>query len=83
MTVVGVCMEADTITPFFGITKELSIQFVLGYDPTEFARSLRAIAEGEVDVAPLVTARVPLDRTPWAFDVLGDPEGQCKIIVEP
>jgi threonine dehydrogenase-like Zn-dependent dehydrogenase len=83
VTVVGVCMEADTITPFFGITKELSIQFVLGYDPTEFARSLRAIAEGEVDVAPLVTARVPLDRTPWAFDVLGDPEGQCKIIVEP
>ncbi len=32
---------------------------------------------------PMVTARVPLDRTPWAFAALGDPEGHCKIIVEP
>lgn len=83
VTVVGVCMEPDTVTPFFGISKELSIQFVLGYDPMEFAQSLRSIAEGEVDVAPMVTARVPLDRTPWAFDALGDPEGHCKVIVEP
>ena len=83
VTVVGVCMEPDTVTPFFGITKELSIQFVLGYDPMEFAQSLRSIAEGEVDVAPMVTARVPLDRTPWAFDALGDPEGHCKVVVEP
>ena len=49
----------------------------------EFARSLRSIAEGEVDVAPLVTAQVALDRTPWAFEALRDPEGHCKIIVEP
>src|SRR5581483_3153999 len=33
MTVVGVCMQPDTITPFFGIAKELNVQFVLGYDP--------------------------------------------------
>ena len=83
VTIVGVCMEADTVTPFFGISKELRIQFVLGYDPDEFARSLRSIAEGQVDVAPMVTARVPLDRTPWAFAALGDPDGHCKIIVEP
>jgi len=81
--VVGVCMNADTINPYFGISKELSVQFVLGYTPEEFAASLRSIAEGDIDVAPLVTARVGLDDVPWAFEALGNPEEHCKIIVEP
>ncbi|WP_433872710.1 zinc-binding dehydrogenase [Saccharopolyspora sp. CA-218241] len=83
LVVVGVCMGTDSIDPYFGITKELSLQFVLGYDAAEFERSLRSIAEGEIDVAPLVTARVPLDRISWAFDALDDPDRHCKIIVEP
>jgi threonine dehydrogenase-like Zn-dependent dehydrogenase len=83
VVVVGVCMETDTITPFFGISKELNIQFALGYDPMEFAASLRSIADGEIDVAPIVTAEVGLDQVAWAFDALADPEEHCKIIVKP
>ena len=33
IVVVGVCMGRDTITPFYGIGKELSVQFVLGLRP--------------------------------------------------
>ena len=44
--VVGVCMQPDTINAFFGIAKEINVQFVLAYDPSEFAASLRSIAEG-------------------------------------
>jgi threonine dehydrogenase-like Zn-dependent dehydrogenase len=83
VVVVGVCMGADSITPFFGITKEIQLQFVLGYDPQEFSDSLRAIAEGEVDVEPLITGEVPLDGVPAAFDDLADPERHCKILVLP
>jgi threonine dehydrogenase-like Zn-dependent dehydrogenase len=83
VVVVGVCMGGDTVHPYFGISKELSVQFVLGYTPEEFAASLASIAAGEIDVAPLVTARVGLDRVPWAFAALADPEDQCKIVVEP
>jgi threonine dehydrogenase-like Zn-dependent dehydrogenase len=83
VVVVGVCMEPDAVTPFFAIAKELNLQFVLGYDPLEFAASLRSIAEGEVDVAPMVTAEVGLDGVGWAFDALGDPEAHCKIVVTP
>ena len=83
VVVVGVCMENDTINPFFGISKELNIQFALGYDPMEFAGSLKSIAEGEIDVAPMVTAEVPLDEVAWAFDALGNPEEHCKIVVTP
>jgi len=81
--VVGVCMQPDTVHPFFGISKELSVQFVLGYDPTEFADTLRHIAEGELDVAPLITGEVGLDGVGDAFAALADPEQHCKILVVP
>lgn len=81
--VVGVCMNNDSFTPYFGINKELSMEFVIGYTPDEFAASLHSIAEGDIDVAPLVTARVGLDDVSWAFEALSSPEEHCKIIVQP
>jgi threonine dehydrogenase-like Zn-dependent dehydrogenase len=76
-------MQEDRIQPLFGIYKELSLQFVLGYTPEEFARALRALAEGEIDAAPLVTGKVALDGVEGAFDALGQPEAHAKILVEP
>lgn len=81
--VVGVCMEADTVQPFFGIAKELEVRFALGYDPMEFAGSLRSIAEGEFDVAPLITGESPIDDVPAVFDALADPQDQCKVLITP
>lgn len=83
VVVVGVCMGADTIIPFWGISKELNVQFALAYDPLEFNESLRAIAEGEIDVAPLITGEVGIDGVPRAFQELADPEQHCKILVVP
>ena len=53
------------------------------YTPDEFARSLRLIADGEVDAASLVTARVGVDGVVQAFSDLANPEAHTKIIVEP
>jgi threonine dehydrogenase-like Zn-dependent dehydrogenase len=83
VVVVGVCMEPDTLNPFYAIAKELALQFVLGYDPSEFAAALRAIAEGAVDVEPMITAVVGLDGVPWAFDALARPDDHVKIVVTP
>ncbi|MGZ6896884.1 MAG: zinc-binding dehydrogenase [Acidimicrobiia bacterium] len=83
VVVVGVCMQADTVHPFFGTAKELAIQFVLAYDPMEFAATLRHVAEGEIDVSPMITGEVGLDRVGWAFDALADPDEHCKILVVP
>lgn len=83
IVVVGVCMERDAITPFFGIGKELDLRFCLGYDPMEFNECLRAIAEGDIDVAPMITGEVGLDGVPGAFEALGNPEDHCKILVVP
>jgi threonine dehydrogenase-like Zn-dependent dehydrogenase len=83
IVVVGVCMETDLIEPFFGIVKQLNVQFVLAYTAEEFAASLRHIAEGKVDVAPLITGTVGLDGVKGAFAELANPERHAKVLVDP
>ncbi len=83
VVVAGVCMEDDRIRPMHGINKELSLQFVLGYTPEEFAGTLASIAEGRIPVAPLVTGRVGVDGVPGAFAALAHPDAHAKILVEP
>lgn len=81
--VVGACMQQDHFHPMLGIGKELSLQFVLGYSPTEFKSALDSIAEGKVDLSPLITGRVGIDGVPQAFTDLGHPEAHAKILVTP
>lgn len=83
IVVVGVCMVPDTVRPMVAVGKELNLQFVLGYDPMQFGTTLHRIAEGELDVSPLVTGRVGLDGVADAFTELGDPEAHAKILVVP
>jgi threonine dehydrogenase-like Zn-dependent dehydrogenase len=83
IVVVGVCMETDRIEPFFGIFKQLNVQFVLAYTAAEFAESLHHIAEGNVDAGPLVTGTVGLAGVAGAFAELANPERHAKVIVDP
>ena len=83
IVVVGVCMETDRFEPFFGIMKQLNLQFVLAYTGEEFAASLHHIAEGKVDVTPLITGHVGLDGVKGAFAELANPEQHAKIMVQP
>jgi len=81
--VVGVCMEPDVVRPGIAVVKELNLQFVFGYDPLQFQTTLRRIAEGEIDVSPMITGRVDLDGVPAAFEALADPDAHAKILVIP
>lgn len=83
VVVVGVCMQADSIRPMVGISKELAIQFVLGYEPHEFAGCLAAIADGRVDPSPWITGTVGIDDVPRAFADLAHPDQHAKILVVP
>ena len=83
IVVAGVCMQADAVHPFFASAKQLSVHFSMAYDPTEFADALRAIADGEIDVAPMITGVVGLDGVGAAFDELSDPDRHCKILATP
>jgi len=83
VVVVGVCMAPDTIRPAMAINKEIDLRFVVGYTPLEFRDTLHMLAEGRVDVAPLVTGTVGLPGVASAFDALGSAESHAKILIDP
>ena len=83
VVVVGSCMQTDSIRPVLPQMKQLTIVFSFAYDPFEFADTLRAIAEGEIDVGPMITGVCGIDGVADAFTALGSPEDHVKILVEP
>ncbi|OBF33007.1 alcohol dehydrogenase [Mycobacterium sp. ACS1612] len=83
VVVVGVCMGADKLRPSMAIVKEIDLRFVLGYTPMEFRDTLHMLADGKVDVTPLITGTVGLAGVENAFTALGDPEKHAKILIDP
>jgi threonine dehydrogenase-like Zn-dependent dehydrogenase len=81
--IVGSCMQPDSVRPLVAQAKQLTIVFSFAYDPFEFGDTLRAIAEGEIDVTPMITGTCGVDGVPAAFSALGDPDEHVKILVEP
>ncbi|HEX6666013.1 MAG TPA: zinc-binding dehydrogenase [Solirubrobacterales bacterium] len=83
IVVVGVCMEPDRLRPAMAINKEIDLRFVVGYTPLEFRDTLVMLAKGKVDPARIVTGTVGLAGVDGAFDALGDPEAQAKVLIDP
>jgi threonine dehydrogenase-like Zn-dependent dehydrogenase len=83
VVVVGVCMEDDRIRPAMAINKEIDLRFAFAYTPLEYRDTLHMLADGKVDVAPLVTATVGLDGVAEAFEALGDAQAHAKILIDP
>src|SRR6201998_848061 len=79
----GVCMRSDHVRPAMAINKEIDLRFVLGYTPLEFRDTLHMLADGKVNVTPLITGTVGLSGVEAAFDALGDPEAHAKILIDP
>lgn len=77
---VGVCEQPDSIMPFFGLVKELHIQFAIAYNRDDFETSVAMLAEGRINVAPMITDIISLDELPEAFEALRTPSHQCKVL---
>ncbi len=83
VVVVGVCLEVDHARPLIAVNKELTVQYVLGYSLDEFDQTLELIADGTLDVEPIVTHEVGLDGVADAFDALAAPDAYGKVVVCP
>ena len=83
VVVVGMHRRADTIIAVWAIGKELNVQLARAYDPQEFSDSPGAIAEGDIDVGPVIAGKVGIDDVPEASEGLADPEQHRKILVVP
>ena len=83
VVVVGVCLQTDHSRPLIAVNKELNVQYVLGYTVPEFHETLHRIADGVLDVEPIVTHTVGLEGVAGAFDDLARPDAHGKVIVRP
>ena len=83
VTIVGVCMTNDQVTPFTALQKELTTQYVLYYRKADFRRTIETLHAGRIDPRPLITDSISLDDLPERFEALKHPTDEAKIIVEP
>ena len=83
VTVVGMCIGSDQITPMPAMVKELTTQFVLFYREDDYRLTISSLKNGTIDPSPLLTATFGLDELPGRFDALKHPTTECKLVIEP
>ena len=81
IVVVGVCLQTDHARPLIAVNKELNVQYVLGYTVREFHETLHRIADGMLEVGPIVTHAVGLEGVAGAFEDLARPDAHGKVMV--
>ena len=80
--VAGVCMEEDRFEPSMAINKQLTMRFVAAYTAAEFAGTLADIAQGRIEVTPVVSGVVGRSGVAAAFEALAKPHSDIKIVIE-
>ncbi|MFL5285140.1 MAG: zinc-binding dehydrogenase [Rhodopila sp.] len=83
IVIVGVCRVEDRMFPRRAITKELRLQFVLGYVPDDFALSLDLLASGRSDTDAMVSSIVSFSELPEVFEALRRPNPHGKVLLDP
>jgi 2-desacetyl-2-hydroxyethyl bacteriochlorophyllide A dehydrogenase len=83
VVVVGFCMEIDSFTPAAAMVKELSVQFVIGHEKSDFQLVVDMLAAGRLDVEDMITDIYGFDQFSAGFEALRTPTHQCKILLDP
>jgi (R,R)-butanediol dehydrogenase / meso-butanediol dehydrogenase / diacetyl reductase len=83
VVIVGVCRVEDRLFPRKAITKELRLQFVLGYVPEDFALSLDLLASGRFDTDAMVSSVISFSELPAVFEDLRRPNPHGKVLLDP
>jgi L-iditol 2-dehydrogenase len=76
----GTEIKVDTELLHYG---EVTVMGAFHATPAHFKKALNLIASGTINVKPLVTRRMPLEKTREAFDVLGSSKTEIKIAIQP
>lgn len=79
---IGLCDEPDTIQPLPAFTRELRIQWAVGYEKADFEFAIDMCVAGRMDASAMITDEVSLDEVPEAFERLRTPTDQCKVLID-
>jgi threonine dehydrogenase-like Zn-dependent dehydrogenase len=83
VVVVGTCSHPETIVPVVALRKQLRFDFVYAYTAAEFATTLDDIAEGRIDLSPMLSRVVGRSGVAAVFDELLQPGELVKVSVDP
>lgn len=80
---VGVSMAEEPLSPLVAAQKKVRLSFSFGYEIEDFAFVTRMLADKRLLVDELITERVTLEQVPEVFEGLMQPNGHCKIVIQP
>jgi len=83
VVVLGMCMSADSINPFFAGFKSLVVKFSAAYELRDFEAAARAMDRGAVEPRAMVTSTISLDHLPVVFERMREKPFGCKTLVNP
>jgi threonine dehydrogenase-like Zn-dependent dehydrogenase len=63
--------------------KKVRVSFSYGYSVDDFSFVTRMMADERLSVDNLITDRVTLEEVPGVFEQLMQPNGHCKILIQP
>ena len=83
IVVAGMCMLPDTTVPAVAMSKELRVQYSVGYGEGDFRLAVDAMGGGAVEPRTMITQTIGLQSLPAVFEALRGPHGNCKVQVAP
>ena len=83
VTVAGVCMEPEQVTPLVSMVKELDVRFAFFYRRQDMEHTITEMAAGRLDPLGMITDEIALDELPTRFERLKSPGPDCKVLVRP
>ncbi len=79
----GYCMAAEELFVFAAQNKRLTVHFAGGEEPQDMELALRSIAEGTIDVAPWIGAKIGLSGVGDALANMSAAGSPVRTIVDP
>jgi 2-desacetyl-2-hydroxyethyl bacteriochlorophyllide A dehydrogenase len=79
----GYCMAPEELYVFAAQNKRLTVHFAGGEEPQDMELALRSIADGKIDIAPWVGARIGLDGVAAAIADMSGPNAPVRTVIDP
>jgi 2-desacetyl-2-hydroxyethyl bacteriochlorophyllide A dehydrogenase len=79
----GYCMDAEEIYIFTAQNKRLNVQFAAGEEPQDMELALHSIADGSIDIAPWLGARIGLGAVEQTLNEMSGPQAPVRTVVDP
>jgi (R,R)-butanediol dehydrogenase/meso-butanediol dehydrogenase/diacetyl reductase len=79
----GMCMQADSLVPFFAGVKSVVLRFSAAYELRDFEAAIDAMESGAAEPRAMISETIRLGDLPQVFEQLRHTHRGCKILVQP